>query len=117
MKPESEDTHRVIELLKQAPVRVKKATDRVKTELLFVRTDEEPWSINDILIHLRVCSDVWGATIMTMLTEDNPTQRYRSPRALMKKPKYQNQEFAVALETYTQERQKLLKVLTNLDEG
>ena len=52
---------------------------------------------------------------MNMLTKDNPVQAYKSPRAFMKKPKYQNQEFAAALESYTQERQKLLKVLTNLD--
>jgi hypothetical protein len=52
---------------------------------------------------------------MAMLTQHNPTQRYQSPRVFMKKPKYQNQEFAAALEAYTQERQKLVKVLTTLD--
>lgn len=50
-----------------------------------------------------------------MLTEDNPTQRYKSPRAFMKKPKYQTQEFTTALGSFTQERQKLVKVLTSLD--
>jgi hypothetical protein len=54
---------------------------------------------------------------MTMLTEDNPSQRYQSPRASMKKPKYQNQEFPAGLDSYTQERQKLLKVLTSLDQA
>ena len=52
---------------------------------------------------------------MAMLTEDNPIQRYKSPRAFMKKPKYQEQEFAIALTSYTQERQELVKLLTNLD--
>jgi hypothetical protein len=87
----------------------------VQPERLYVRTDDEPWSISDILVHLRACSDVWGETIMAMLTEDNPIQRYKSPRAFMKKSKYQDQEFATALEFYTLERQKLVKVLTNLD--
>ena len=117
MKLESENLQRVIELLKQGPLRIKKATSIVQTAQLHVRTDEEPWSISDILIHLRACSDVWGETIMKMLTENNPTQRYQSPRGFMKKPKYQNQEFAGALKAYTQERQKLLKVLTKLDEA
>lgn len=115
MKSESEDSRRVIELLKQGPFRIRKATYGVQTVQLTARTDEEPWSISDILIHLRACSDVWGDTIMTMLTLDNPTQRYKSPREFMKKPKYQDQEFEAALESYTQERQKLVKRLTSLD--
>ena len=117
MKSESEETHRVIELLKQGPLRIKKATSGVPTVQLHVRTDEEPWSINDILIHLRACSDVWGGTIMKMITEDNPTQRYRSPRGFMKKPKYQELEIAEGLEVYIQERKKLVKVLANIDEA
>jgi len=69
-----------------------------------LRTEEEPWSINDILSHLRACSDVWGETIMKMPAEDNPTQRYRSPRGFMKKPKYQEPDFAEGLGDYIQER-------------
>ena len=111
------ETKRVIELLKQGPTRIKKAASGVQTAQLDVRTDEEPWSISDILIHLRACSDVWGETIMKMLTEDNPAQRYKSPRGFMKKPKYQNQEFTDALGAYTQERKKLVKELLNLDES
>lgn len=117
MKLESEDSRRVIELLKQGPLRIREASHGVPTAQLYMRTDEEPWSISDILVHLRACSDVWGDTIMAMLTQDNPTQRYQSPRAFMKKPKYQDQEFAAALDAYTQERQKLVKVLTSLDEA
>lgn len=115
MKPEFEGSRRVIELLKQGPVRISAATHGIPTDQLYRRTDEEPWSISDILVHLRACSDVWGNSIMTMLTQENPIQRYQSPRAFMKKPKYQDQEFATALDAYTQERQKLVKILTSLD--
>ena len=117
MKSESEETQQVIKLLKQGPTRFKKVASGVQTAQLHVRTKEELWSVNDILIHLRACSDVWGETIMKMLVEDNPTQRYKSPRGFMKKPKYQNQEFDDALESYTQERKKMVKVLTNLDDA
>ena len=117
MKSESKDTSRVMELLKEGPLRIKKATRGIPTTQLLARTNAEPWSISDILVHLRACSDVWGDTIMNMLTKDNPTQVYKSPRAFMKKPKYQNQEFPAALESYTQDRQKLVNVLTNLDEA
>jgi uncharacterized damage-inducible protein DinB len=115
MQPAAPDIHRILGLLKQGPLRIQKAVHKVPTKRLHVRTEEEPWSVNDILVHLRACSDVWGETIMAMLTKDNPTQPYKSPRAFMKKPKYQNQEFAAALDVYTQERQKLMKVLTKLD--
>jgi uncharacterized damage-inducible protein DinB len=117
MKLDSKDIQRVIEMLKQAPLRIKKATNNVQSKQLHVRTADEPWSINDILIHLRACSDVWGDTITNMLREDNPSQRYQSPRAFMKKPKYQNQEFPAGLDSYTQERQKLIKVLMGLDQA
>jgi hypothetical protein len=54
---------------------------------------------------------------MAMMTRDNPTQRYVSPRSSMKKPRYQEQEFDAALESFTQERQKLVKMLADLDEA
>ena len=117
MEPTSQDVSRILELLKQGPLRIGKAIRSVQLERLCARTDQEPWSIGDILVHLRACSDVWGETIMAMLAEDNPIQRYKSPRAFMNKPKYHDQEFATALESYTQERQKLVKVLTNLDDA
>jgi len=117
MKSKSEETQQVIKLLKQGPTRTKKATSGVQSTQLHLRTEEEPWSVNDVLIHLRACSDVWGETIMKMLAEDNPTQRYRSPRGFMKKPMYQEPEFSEGLEAYIQERKKLVKVLTELDEA
>jgi DinB superfamily len=117
MEPISKDVSRILGLLKNGPIRIGKTIQGVQQGRLYVRTDIEPWSINDILIHLRACSDVWGETVMAMLTEDNPVQRYKSPRAFMKKPKYQDQEFATALDSYALERQKLVTVLTHLDDA
>jgi hypothetical protein len=77
----------------------------------------EPWSVSDILAHLRACSDVWGNSIIAMITRDNPTLRYVSPRSWMRKPTYLEQEFDAALESFTQERQKLVKALAELDEA
>lgn len=117
MEQLSHDVSRIVELLKQGPLRIKSAVRGVPSERLYVRTENEPWSISDILVHLRACSDVWGGTILAMLSEDNPTQSYKTPRAFMKEPKYQNLQFATALEIFTQERQKLVSVLTNLDDA
>ena len=93
MKPKSEDISRILELLSQGPLRLEKATRGVETARLHLRTDEEPWSVSDLLAHLRACSDCWGASIAAMMTQDNPTRRYVSPRSWMRKPKYAESEF------------------------
>ena len=117
MKTISEDIRRILELLAQGSPRLEKATRDVQPLRLHVRSDAEPWSVSDILAHLRACSDCWGVSILAMMTQDNPTRRYVSPRSWMKKPKYAEQEFQAALESFTQERQKLMQALTDLDEA
>jgi len=52
-----------------------------------------------------------------MISQANPIRRYVSPRSWMTKPPYSEQEFGVALTSFTQERQKLVQVLANLDEA
>jgi len=116
MEPLSEDISRILELLTQGPFRIEKATSGFQSARLCLRSEAEPWSVSDILAHLRACSDVWGNSIIAMITQDNPTRRYVSPRSWMRKPKYQDQEFAAALESFTQERQKLVETLADLDE-
>ena len=81
MKSVSEDITRILELLTHAPLRLEKATRGLQTTQLSVRSDAEPWSVSDILAHLRACSDVWGKSIIAMITRDNPTLRYVSPRS------------------------------------
>jgi uncharacterized damage-inducible protein DinB len=117
MEPPADETHRILTLLAQAPPRLAEATRGVGPARLALRTEAEPWSVCDILAHLRACSDVWGDSIRAMIEQDDPKQRYKSPRAFMRKPKYQAAEFASALESFTQERQQLIKFLADLDEA
>jgi len=117
MKPTTEDIKLILELLKNGPVRIERATRGVQPARLNLRMDEEPWSVGDILAHLRACSDVWGGSILTMITEDNPIRRYVSPRSWMRMPRYRDQEFNAALESFTREREMLVKTLAGLDEA
>lgn len=117
MEPTSQDIDRILELLTQAPLRLIEATRDIQMARLSLRTGAEPWSVSDILTHLRACSDVWGSSINAMITQDNPILRYVSPRSWMKKPQYAKQEFKAALESFTQEHQKLVKMLADLDEA
>ncbi|MCA9987059.1 MAG: DinB family protein, partial [Anaerolineales bacterium] len=51
---------------------------------------------------------------VAMINEDNPTMRYQSPRGWMKKPKYRDADFAVALAAFGQQRQVLIETLAAL---
>jgi len=115
MEPVSEGINQILERLPQGPLRIEKAIRGVQTAQLHLRSELEPWSVSDILAHLRACADVWGSRILEMITQDNPTMRYVSPRSWMKKPKYRDEAFEAALESFTQERQKLIKTLADLD--
>jgi len=116
MELNSDDIYRILELLPKGPLRIAQATHEIEAAQLELRTEFEPWSVGDILAHLRACADVWGSGIIEMLTQDHPTMRYVSPRSWMRKPKYRDETFDIALETFTEERQKLVQELTELDE-
>lgn len=117
MKQVSEKTRRILALLSQAPLRLEEATRGLQSTQMYRRSEVDPWSISDILAHLRACADLWGNSIITMITQDNPTLRYVSPRSWMRKPRYLEQPFDTALESFIQERRKLVKALADLDEA
>jgi uncharacterized damage-inducible protein DinB len=117
MQPLPVNINCIIAQLTQGPARIATATRDIPSERLYLRSEVEPWSVSDILAHLRACSDVWGKSIRTMITQDHLTLRYVSPRSWMRKPPYADQEFATALEAFTQERQNLVKMLEDLDEA
>jgi len=111
-------THAEIEiylhLLEETPRRLTKITKSVDEARLQQRTNAEPWSVNDILAHLRSCVDVWGDSIMSMLAEDNPTVPYRHPRQWIKKTNYPELPFHESLQIFAKQRRELLKVLKSL---
>ncbi len=116
MQPLPANISHILEQLMQGPARIEMATHGMSSVRLYLRSEGEPWSVSDILAHLRACSDVWSHSISAMITQDHPTLRYVSPRSWMRKPQYADQEFDTALKAFTQERQKLVKMLANLDE-
>ncbi len=117
MRPNAPETSQILALLAQTPVRIAQLTRDVPSQRLQLRSEAEPWSVSDILAHVRACADSWSSSIRAMLTHDNPTLRYRSPRLLMHKPHYQAIAFEAALAAFTQERQTLMAELAALDEA
>ncbi|OAI41475.1 hypothetical protein AYO38_03555 [bacterium SCGC AG-212-C10] len=74
----------------------------------------DSWSANDILAHLRSCSDVWGEAIARILAEDEPVIRAINPRSWIRRTNYGELQFAQSLEAYCRQREDLLVVLRAL---
>jgi hypothetical protein len=74
----------------------------------------DEWSINDVLAHLRSCSDMWGKYIATIIAEDHPTIRAMNPRTWIKRTNYLELEFAPSLHAFRKQRSELLAVLRPL---
>ena len=86
----------------------------IDPSVLHIKPEEDSWSMNEILAHLRACADVWGKSITRMLNEDNPTMRYVSPRTHMKKTDYAEQAFHDSFKIFQDQRNTLLEVLKAL---
>jgi DinB superfamily len=109
----TEITH-FLELLAEAPRRIAVATKGLLEPRLTLRTEAEPWSINDILAHLRASADVREKFIQIMLTQNHPTVRYISPRSYIRKTNYLELPFHESFQAYKKQRNELLKKLRDL---
>jgi len=103
-----------LHLLEETPRRLKKITKSFDEARLQQKTKAEPWSVNDILAHLRSCVDVWGDSIARMLAEEYPTVPYRYPRQWIKKTNYPELPFHKSLQVFAKQRKELLKILNSL---
>ncbi|MCX6048874.1 MAG: DinB family protein [Chloroflexi bacterium] len=111
MQATSTETEKLLDLLAETPQRLQSLISRLEDARLQTKLDQDAWSANDILAHLRSCADVWGKSILAMISQDNPTLRYISPRTWMRKTNYPQQEFHRSLQTFTQQRYELLAAL------
>lgn len=110
----SDEIEKVLKLLAKTPRRIASLSNGLDDSRLNFKPDEETWSANDILAHLRACADIRGKSIMAMLSQEHPTLRHISPRTWMKKTDYPKQDFHVSFEAFTKQRNELLKSLKSL---
>jgi hypothetical protein len=106
-----DDIDQFLKLLTQAPRHVSIATKGVPNVRLTLRTEEEPWSVSDILAHLRASADVREKYINAMLTQNNPAIRYISPRTYIEKTDYLELPFPESFQAYEKQRGLLLNML------
>ena len=104
----------VLSLLDAAPPRIAALSIGLAPAHLRTSSQNDGWSANDVLAHLRACADVWGGCMLTILSHDRPTLRAVNPRSWIKKTDYLEQEFQPSLQAFTKQRDDLLAVLEPL---
>jgi hypothetical protein len=72
------------------------------------------WSPNEILWHIRATADVYGEHITRIMNEDSPRWRHVSPRARMRKARYDRLPFAESFAAFTQQRAGLVALLETM---
>ena len=108
------DIEQVLTQLAEGPRHLAALTAGLAPAQLQDRPTPAEWSLNDILAHLRSCSDVWGGCIATLLAEDKPTIRAVNPTTWIKQTNYPELDFRRSLRAFTRQRTKLLTVLEPL---
>jgi uncharacterized damage-inducible protein DinB len=111
------DVERFLHLLREAPIRIAAATEGLDPARLHERTAAEPWSVNDILAHVRAAADARERFIDRMATGEHATLAYQSPRSELRRANYVDLPFAENLAAYRALRASLVDRLESLPTG
>jgi hypothetical protein len=101
----------LVRALAETTARVEAVARRLSSAQLTASPVPEGWSPNEILWHIRATADVHGEHITRILNEDEPTWRHVSPRARMKKSRYDQLPFADSFAAFAQQRAGLVALL------
>jgi hypothetical protein len=104
----------VLSLLAETPPRLEALTAGLAPAQLQTAPNDDEWSANDVLAHLRACADVWGGCIAAILAEERPTLRAVNPRTWITQTDYRELEFRPSLHAFAAQRAGLLAVLEPL---
>jgi hypothetical protein len=107
-------TDEILDVLRTTPRRLRQMAAGVAEPLLHAAPEPGQWSVNEVLAHLRSCSDVWGEAIERIL-EDRPVSAI-NPRTWIKSTDYPELEFAPSLLAFTSQRERHYSRLDRLSE-
>ena len=107
----------ILEQLASTPEQIAQLVESLDPELTTSAPDENAWSVNDVLAHLRACADVWGDSIAAMLSGDQPRIKAINPRSLFDRTGYRELTFAESLQAFAHQRVELLGTLNALPES
>jgi hypothetical protein len=114
MTVETGAIERYLAALRDAPARIAALTVAGDDSTLHLRTADEPWSVNDVLAHLRSAADVRARFIAAMSTGERTTIRYVSPRSELRMSGYVDLPFAENLAAFRAGRAALIDRLVAL---
>lgn len=117
MDPSAREVRETLRQLRLTPQYFKRTSSGLTDAQLRRPPDNDSWSVNEVLAHLRGCADVQGGWIARMLAEDGPTVRYASPRTGMRKADYAGQDFQASLRGFARQRTALARTLSSLVVG
>src|SRR5437899_6560941 len=112
--PGQDEIRRLLDLLRDAPLRIASATQGVDPARLRQRTTDEPWSINDVLAHIRAAADNRERYIDAMAAGRHATLSYRSARSELARTDYLDLSFLDNLGAFASKRAGLVKRLEAL---
>lgn len=104
----------ILVILAGNPSRIAEITAGLSPAQLRTPPEVNEWSVNDILAHLRACSDVWGGQIFKILSEDTPTLIGINPRTWIKETNYLEMDFHPSFQAFSSQRAELLAVLEKI---
>lgn len=104
----------LVRSLAESTVRVEAVARHLSAAQLRVSPVPEGWSPNEILWHIRAQADVFGEHITRIINEDQPRWRHVSPRARMKKARYDQLPFVESFAAFARQRSDLLALLGSI---
>ncbi|MEX2373239.1 MAG: DinB family protein [Dehalococcoidia bacterium] len=101
----------LVRSLAETTARIDAVARRLSAAQLRASPAPDGWSPNEILWHIRAVADVYGEHIGRIINEDSPRWRHVSPRARMKKARYDELPFAESFAAFAQQRADLIALL------
>ena len=114
MKAIASEIEKYLQLLEETTDRIMSVSNGLEDARLQFKPDKKSWSVNDILAHLRSCSDLWTHSIYAMLAEHEPVFSDIDERKWAKVTRYAELPFAESFQSFSLQRENLLRVLKSL---
>ena len=114
MKATTSEIEKYLQLLEETTDRIMSVSHGLEDARLQFKPNKKSWSVNDILAHLRSCSDLWTHSIYAMLAEHEPAFSDIDERKWAKVTRYAELPFAESFQAFSLQRENLLRVLKAL---
>ena len=114
MKATPSEIEKYLGIISETPLRIGQAAKGLGEERLRFKPEDESWSVNDILAHLRSCTDLWTHSIYAMLAENEPVFSDIDERKWAKVTRYTELSFSESFRAFLLQRENLLRVLKAL---